>query len=436
MSLIGSLLFDPDRYDEVIDIMSGRDFILPDCGRTFEAIGSLRSEGQAVDVVTVWERLTSRKSVLPEQGEQFLIDCLEKVPHAAHAKHYAEIVRDKSLRRQAISACTDAIRDAHGDTGSIEDAIGNVESRLHSILERVASRVETNIGSLLIEALSKVGTTQAFGISSGFPSLDKMTNGWQPGSLNVLAARPSVGKTALAIRWLMNSGRDSNHSLFMSLEQSRAEVSERILSMESHIPVDMLRKSDISDQTRDTIMANANVVGSWPIDIDDTPGRTVTTIGAIARLSQRRYGTKLMLIDYLQLVEPNDRRVPREQQVAEISRGLKRIARELKIAVICLAQLNRQIESRTDRKPQLSDLRESGSIEQDADTVLMIDRPGSYDTNADKNAATLFLRKNRNGVTGEIDLNWNGPTMEFREGVGTMKYPEMEEQESRYERGW
>jgi replicative DNA helicase len=414
MSLVAALLIEPNRVDEVADFVSKEDFYLPECRMVFEAIVHMRSKHKPIDDVTLADYLQAKGKLEEIGGVEFLAQCAEKLPHAAHAVTYAETIREKALRRATVSACIDGIIGAEDELREIDAVIGTVEGKLHDTLERQTGMLDTSIEGMLLDAINRIGAGTTFGVTSGFEDLDKLTNGFQPGSFNVLAARPSVGKTALAIRMLLHAARAKVPVTFFSLEQSEIEVAERILSMEAHVSLDEMRKNYQSEDMLDRLNMNASAASQYPVQIDATPGRTVQTIASVTRLLQRKHKTRLVVVDYLQFIEPFDRRVPREQQVSVISRGLKNLAKELKLAIICLAQLNRQIELRTDKTPQLSDLRESGSIEQDADLVMMIDRPRSYDPMADEHEATLYIRKHRNGKTGEVKLYWDGPTMEYR----------------------
>lgn len=428
-SLIGCLLFDPDRTDEVCEAVAADEIRSPACRAIFEAIVRMRLAGKAVDGVTLASEMAADGSLSDIGGEDFIAECAEAVPYAHHATHYATLIREKALRRFTAWRCADGIVDAKDETQDIEHVIGKIEGSLHSILERKSSASQTSIRDVLALAMAQIGAGKSFGVSTGFDELDNMLNGWQPGSLVILAARPSVGKTALAIRFLMNAGREGVPAMMFSLEQSATEVAERILSMESHIPVTTMRQRSLSEEICDRIMMNSAIVGEWPIEIDDNSARNVTSIASIARLMKRRRGIRVVIVDYLQLIQPTDRKWPREQQVADISRNLKLMAKQLGVTVICLAQLNRQIEGRTEKKPVLSDLRESGAIEQDADVVMMIDRPKSYDEMADANTATLCVRKNRNGATGDVPMYWDGPTMTFKPGTRHGEYHESESDE-------
>lgn len=419
------MLLEPERADEVADLIRPEDFYRPAHRMIYAAVCELRREGREIDPVLVGETLEAKGQLAEVGGYEYLNEVFEAVPHGAHAKSYAEIVREKSLLRQAQFACGDCIRECSAPGVEVEGVIGETESKLHAILERQAGATVSDIKTLLFDTIDRIGQGQASGLPSGYDDIDKLTRGFHGGSLIVLAARPSVGKTALAVRMAVNVAKSGAGVLVFSLEQTAAEISERIISIESHTSVDAMRAPHASDELRDKLLMNASIVSQWPLWIDDAPGRNASTIAACARIYVRRYGVRFVVIDYLQLIQPADIKVQREQQVAQITRQLKLLARTLDVPVLVLAQLNRQVTLRTDKTPQLSDLRESGAIEQDADVVLMLDRPALYAARAEDaqepqseaGEAWLYVRKNRNGKTDRVPLFFDGPTMEFRPGA-------------------
>lgn len=429
---MGSLFLDGRQFDEVADLVEPDDLYLLEHREVFRAIGEAVQAGEAVDPVLIGERLEKSEKLALVGGYEYLHQLVESMPHAAHAKVLAEIVREKSLLRRTEQACTDAIRECRDPGAEVDAVVGKAEQSLHSILEREGKSAVVGMSELLSDAMAQIGAHQAFGVPSGFSELDKITNGFQPGDLTVIGARPSVGKTALGIRIGLNAARDGFPFLMFSLEQNCLGITERILSMETHIAVEDMRKKNPADDICDRIAMNSAAIESYPLWIDDTPSRTVATISAVARLMHRKRGLKLILVDYLQLIAPADRRTPREQQVGEATWGLKILARTLKVPVIVLAQLNREIEKRSDKRPLLSDLRESGAIEQHADVVLMLDRPETYDETADKGVANLYIRKQRQGRTGEVRLSFHGPTMTFKDGVAMAHHPEAAFEEQRH----
>lgn len=424
--LLGSLLLEPDMLDELADTVRPGDFYLSGNGLIFDTIQTLRSKGKAVDAVLVLEALEARQESGGENFADRLEEYLSKVPHAAHAKHYAEIIREKALRRQAIFAAGDLLRECYRDeSGDIDDLISTTESKLHSVLERKASSTgDMSVSSILLRVMERIGSGKTFGLDSGFGDLDRMTCGFQDGALYILAARPSVGKTAFAIRLLLNVAKHGSPVFFASLEQGDTEVAERMLSMESGISVEAMRQKNPGEAVCDKLLQTSSMLSDWKVLIDENSSRTISGISSMARLMVRKFGVRFVVVDYLQLILPTDSKANREQQVAAISRGLKLMAKSLKVPVVCLAQLNRQVETRSEKRPKLSDLRESGAIEQDADVVLLLDRPATYDGDVANNPAQrpmakLIVAKHRNGKTGDVDLVFDEPTMNFRPGYAS-----------------
>lgn len=420
-ALLGSIFFLAEALDDVADLIKPGHFYLHSNKHVYEAILALQAAGKReFDAITVGEALEAAGKLDEVGGYEYLQEIIESVPHAAHARNYAEQVREKYLRRQVIVSCTDAIRDANDLGKPVDETVRATESELHTVLEEGLAKLDTNLFTILQRALDQATKRESFGIASEFDALDKLTNGWRPGSFVVLAARPSVGKTALLIRWLMNAAKAGVHCLFVSLEQTKMEVAERLLSMQSRVSVDEMRKNP-TEALCDMMLKAADALGTLPLIIDDEPGQTMQQIMARSRRLCRREKVGLIAIDYLQIIEPESKREPREQQISGISRSIKRLARELNVPVLCLAQLNRDIEKREGdkRRPKLSDLRDSGSIEQDCDLAMFIDRPATYDATAAENEAFLTLQKNRNGRTGKVDLDWDGPTMTFRPATGS-----------------
>lgn len=411
------MLLEPERADEVAELIRAEDFYRPANRMIYAAICELRSKGREIDPVLVGETIDGKGQLDEIGGYEYLHEAFEAVPHGAHARHYATIVREKSLLRQAQFACSDCIRECSIPGAEVEAIVGQTEGRLHTIIERRTGAVVTDIKTLLMDAMDAMNSGRSFGLRTGFDRLDKLLFGWQPGTLCVLAGRPGCGKTALAIRCLLDVAKQGAPGVFFSLEQSRLEVSERVLAMESGVALSCMKQTSRSDEINERLMMNAAIVSEWPVHVDDRPGQSLQAIMSIARLQQRRHGIRFVLIDYLQLIEAADRSIPREQQVAEISKGLKRLARQLEVPVIVLAQMNRQVMARADKRPQLSDLRESGAIEQDADVVMFLDRPWIHDPEQDASRATLIIAKHRNGECGDVPLQFEGPTMRFREGT-------------------
>lgn len=412
-SLIGCVLLEPNCLDDVSQIVRQDDFYISGMGLIFATALAMHAAGSAVDAVTLGERLAAENKLADAGGPENLVECIEAVPHAAHAAHYAKIIAGKSRFRQIIHACTDTLRAAYDESGEADELAANTETALHKILERQVASKPVPIVDELADILADLDKPDVPGVGTGFFGVDALTSGMQPGALIILAARSTVGKTALAGGLALQVAEAGEAVLFFSLEQSRRELAQRLLCAGSGVSMTRLRSKNLPTDDRENLAETAAMLGVLKLTIDDTPGRTVSQISAVSRLQKRRDGLSLVIVDYLQFVEPDDRRIPREQQVAEITRGLKNMAKSLSIPVICLAQLNRQIENRENKRPRLADLRESGAIEQDADMVWFIDRPGSYDDKADPEAATLIVAKNRNGQTGDVPLRWVGSRMRF-----------------------
>lgn len=413
-SLLGSLLLNGNAVDDVQGLVSAEDFYSPGHLRIYEVISELRQEGIPVDAVSVAEHLQAAQQLEDVGGAPYLGTLLETVPHAAHAEYYAEIVAGKARLRHLIRSCQKAIERAYNEEEDSE-IIAEAEGKLHAILERTAGAETVTIAQALEGVFAKLDSDDPPGIPWGLEKLDAMYQ-LQPGNLVIVAARPSMGKTGLAVNVATNVAKRGDGCGLFSLEMSKMEVTERILSSKAHVSLLKIQKMEpLSEEERMLLLSSSSELAEWPLWIDDNPGLTMTQISAKARLLKRRHGIGLVVVDYIQLIEPDDKKIIREQQVATISRGLKRLAGELDVPVICLAQLNRKNEDRPDRRPRLSDLRESGSLEQDASAVILIHRPEYYNLNDKPGVAELIVAKNRNGKTGIAEVQFDQPTVTFRD---------------------
>lgn len=414
-SLLGSLMLSPAAFEEVSAIIRASDFYSDAHRRIWRSYAAIaHSSTPADDVVLLGHELEKRGDLAEIGGANYLAQILETVPHAAHAAHYARIVRDAADRRRIIDIGLQLCRGAHDKNREIPEMVSSAESGLHAILESSAESEAVDVNDALIEVFETLDAEDPPGISTGWRDLDwKLNGGFRPGALYIVAARPSVGKTAFAGNAALNVAVNGAGVMIFSVEQPRQELTERLLSARSGIPVAKIQLRTVDASERDRLTEAANELGILPIAIDHGSTRTVTQIAAIARLRKRRQGLSLVIVDYLQLLTPEDQRVSREQQVATMSRGLKCLARDLNVPVIALCQLNRSIEARENKRPKLSDLRDSGSIEQDADAVLFLDRPATWKDGADESEAKLIVAKNRNGATGEIQMFWKATTMQF-----------------------
>ncbi len=424
-AVLGSILLLPQVFDEVALILRPDDFY-DDANRTlFEHLLQMHDGGQQLDPMLLVERLRSADQYETIGGAAYIAELGSVVPTAAHAEYYARIVADKAVLRSLIHAGTDILHDAYDPTADTREMLSKAEEKVFGILESRGSNELNVISEVLQKSLDRIDARMdqdhaAGGLETGFDDFDQMTGGLQKSELVILAARPSMGKTALAMNITEHAVlRVGAPVLFVSLEMAALELADRLLCSVAEVNGHRLRNGTITSDERRKLVQSAAEISQAPLYIDDSPSRTMTEISANARRLKRREGLGLIVIDYLQLIDPDNPRDPRQEQVAKIARRLKGLARELEVPVLCLAQLNRQVEATRDNKPQLSHLRESGAIEQDADVVMFIHREEYYQTNEEdreqvRGEAELLIRKQRNGPTGDIKLTWLHDFTRFR----------------------
>lgn len=424
-SVLGSILLLPEVFDEVALIIHGRDFYC-DANRTiYEHLLTMHDGGKSIDPMLLVESLRRAEMYEAVGGAAYLAEIGQIVPTAAHAEYYARIVAEKAVLRSLIHAGTDIVHDAYDPSLETREALARAEEKVFSILESRGSGDLSSINEVLHESLERIDARldhqHAFGgVETGFEDFDQLTGGLQKSELIILAARPSMGKTALAMNITEHVAVQLRVPvLFVSLEMSALELGDRLLCSVAEVNGHRLRNGTITAEERRKLVRTAGEISESPLFIDDSPSRTMTEIAANARRLKRRQGLGLVVIDYLQLIEPDNSRDPRQEQVAKIARRLKGLARELEVPVLCLAQLNRQVEASRDNKPQLSHLRESGAIEQDADVVMFVHREEYYQTNEEdrervRGEADLLVRKQRNGPTGDVKLAWLHDFTRFR----------------------
>jgi len=416
-AVLGSILLLPEVFDEVALIIRPRDFYDDANRRLYEHLLQMHDGGQTIDLMLLVERLRSEDHFEAIGGAAYLAEIGQQVSTAAHAEHYARIVADKSVLRSLIHASTDILHDAYDPTADTRQLLSMAEEKVFGILESRGTGELSQISEVLQESLDRIDSRMdqqhAYGgLETGFDDFDQLTGGLQNSELIILAARPSMGKTALALNIAEHVAMQGRAPvLFVSLEMSALELGDRLLCSVSEVNGHRLRNGTITHDERRKLVQTAAEVSQAPLFIDDSPSRTMTEIGANARRLKRREKLGLLIIDYLQLIEPDNSRDPRQEQVAKIARRLKGLARELDVPVLCLAQLNRQVEATRDNKPQLSHLRESGAIEQDADVVMFVHREEYYQSNEEdrervRGEADLLIRKQRNGPTGDVKLAW------------------------------
>jgi replicative DNA helicase len=419
-SVLGSMLLDKNAVIDVAEFLIGEHFYDARHQAIYESILELFEEGSPIDLVTVADRLKNKKELKKIGGRTYLTDLVSMVPTAAHAEEYGMIVKNNALRRSLISAASDITSISYDETVEVKDVVDKSEQMLFSIAQQGVRSKFVHIKDLLKNAfdraeLASKGDNTSLGVASGLKDLDALLGGFQKSDMIILAARPSVGKTSLALDFIRFAAvTEKKKVVFFSLEMSSAQLIDRMLGTQAGIPFWEIRTGQLNDEKYSRYGEAMGVLSEADIYIDDTPGQNITEIRTKARRLAMEKGVDIIFIDYLQLIVGHSKE-NRVQEVAEISRGLKNIARELQVPVIALSQLSRAIEQRGTRNPQLSDLRESGSIEQDADIVMFIDREDSYNPDTErKGLADLIVAKHRNGPTGKIELAFIKEIASFR----------------------
>lgn len=415
MAIIGSILLLPDVIDEISILVIPEDFYDEANAILFRVLRDMHEANKRIDAKLLTSSLKKAKLWESSGGTSYLAKCIESVASAAHAVHYAKIVREKATYRRLIGFATDTLREAYNEEENAEWLLGQAEARVFEMADRPDDKPITDIGDAFREAMAELEAREqgrSVGLATGFDDLDDALAGLHAGELVILAARPSMGKSALAANIAEYVAVQQEGSVYYaSLEMNQSQLAERIMLGRAKVNAFDARRGNLKPEDRQAIIEAAAVLSHHPrFYIDDNPGATVRLIASQARRIKRKHGLDLLIVDYLQLLEPLDRNANREQQVAANSKALKRLAGELKVPVLCVAQLNRQVDMRAKKEPVLSDLRESGAIEQDADAVLMIHRPEYYETGkaAQEVAgqAVVFIRKQRNGPLGQVSLRW------------------------------
>jgi replicative DNA helicase len=417
-SVLGSMLRDNDVIDDVVQILKENHFYTDAHQKIWRGIQALHEKRHPVDLVTLAEWLKEQKLIEDIGGYAYLGELWEAAPTAANAEYYARIVRDKGLVRHLIHTSTEILRDAYEQSTPADELLGQAERKVFEIAQMGVIGQHTTLKTALDEAFKRLDARTSHGrpisgLPTGYLDLDEKTAGLQNSELIIVAARPSVGKTSFALNVVRHIVVDHNIPvLFVSLEQSRIELAERLLCCQARVDSHKLRKGHLSADDMHHLTQAAEELSRAPLYIDDTPSQGMLRIAANARRLMRK-GIKAVVIDYLQLIDPDNRRENRQEQVANISRRLKFLARELAIPVVALAQVNRSSEDRQDHRPRLADLRESGSLEQDADTVMMLHRPELHEPGQHEGVIEVIVAKQRNGPTGEVTLTFLKQFMRF-----------------------
>jgi replicative DNA helicase len=416
-AVLGSMLLDNEVIHDVVQLVTPECFLRDAHQKIYQVVVDLYNDGKNVDSLILREEL-KRRGRLDNAGQgelttEYIADILDSIPTAANAEYYAKIVREKAVARRLIHASTEILREAYGQAESADELLNQAEKRIFEIAETRSVGETHHVADVLALAFDRLhqrteqGGGAMSGLLTGFVELDELTCGLQKSELIIVAARPSVGKTAFALNIAQHIAVEERKGVFIaSLEQSKIELTERMLCAQARFNGHKLRSGRLGSGDISKLMDAASELRPAPVFIDDTPGRTMLQIAASARRLKMRHDIQLIVIDYLQLIEADNRRDSRQDQISQISRRLKIIARELQVPVIALSQLNRSPEMREGGKPRLSDLRESGAIEQDADVVVLLHRPVLHDKDADPRVADVIIAKQRNGPTGEIKLTF------------------------------
>jgi len=422
-SLLGAILIDADAIVKIADTVSSRDFYDPRHVRIYEALVDLYENHDAIDVLTLSDRLRNKGNLDMVGGAAYLTELTNFVPTAANVEQYAEIVAQKGVRRRMIAASKDIVNLGYDESKQLKELIEEAETRLFEVSQQHVKQSLVSIETVLADSFDRLDDLhkdkqKIRGVSTGFRDMDNVLAGFQKSDLVILAARPSMGKTALALNFARNVGLQPNAPvLIFSLEMSKEQLVDRLLSMVSEVDAWALRTGNLTDADFEKIGQAMGTLSESQIYIDDTPGITVSDLRTKARREAHQHDLGLIIVDYLQLMSGGSRfsgESNRVQEISEISRGLKGVARELNVPIIALSQLSRSVESRTPQIPQLSDLRESGSIEQDADVVMFIYREEYYNPETErKKTADILIKKHRNGPTGGVELRFENEKQRF-----------------------
>jgi replicative DNA helicase len=420
-SVLGGMMLSKDAIADVVEEVKGTDFYRPAHEMVYDAILDLYGRGEPADAVTVAAELTKRGEIARVGGAPYLHTLISMVPTAANAGYYARIVRERAVLRRLVEAGTRIVQLGYAtDGGDVEELVNNAQAEIYAVSENRTSEDYLPLSEIIngameeIEAASNRGEGMV-GVPTGFSDLDRLTNGLHPGQMVVIAARPAIGKSTLGIDIVRSASIKHNlASVVFSLEMSRNEITMRLLSAEGRVPLQNMRKGTMRDEDWQRLASTMGKVSQAPLFIDDSPNMSLMEIRAKCRRLKQRHDLKLVVIDYLQLMSSGKRVESRQQEVSEFSRALKLLAKELEVPVIAISQLNRGAEQRTDKRPQMSDLRESGAIEQDADVIILLHREDAYEKESPRaGEADIIVAKHRNGPTDNIVVAFQGHYARF-----------------------
>jgi replicative DNA helicase len=411
--VLGGMLLSKDAIADVVEVIRPADFYRPVHQTIFDAVIDLYGKGEPADPVTIAAELTRTGQLERVGGGPYLHTLVASVPTAANAGYYAEIVRERAILRRLVEAGTKVVQlgygAAAGSGADVDDVVDRAQAAVYDVVDRRASEDYIGLEAAMWQTYNEIEAIgnrsgEMHGVPTGFRDLDELTNGLQAGQLIVVAGRPGLGKSTLGMDFLRSASISNNMaSVLFSLEMGKSEITMRLLSAEARIPLTRIRTGTLTDDDWTKLARRMGEVASAPMFIDDSPNMNMMEIRAKARRLSQRDGLRLIVVDYLQLMTSPKKVENRQQEVAEMSRSLKLLAKELEVPVVAISQLNRGAEQRSDKKPQLSDLRESGAIEQDADMVILLHREDAYERESPRaGEADLIVAKHRNGPTKDV----------------------------------
>ena len=418
--VLGGMLLSKDAISDVIEVIRPNDHYRPAHQLVHEAILDLYARGDPADPITVANELTRRGELTRVGGAPYLHTLIASVPTAANAGYYARIVRERAILRRLVEAGTRIVQFGYAGDSDADDLVDRAQAEVYAVTDRRIAEDYHPLSEIMPAALEEIEAIGAHGggingVPTGFSDLDALTNGLHPGQMIVVAARPAVGKSALALDFARSATiRHGMPTVVFSLEMGRNEITMRLLSAEARVPMHVMRSGQMSDDDWGRLAKRMSEVADAPLFIDDSPNMSLMEIRAKCRRLKQRHDLKLVIIDYLQLMSSPKKTESRQQEVSEMSRSLKLLAKEIEVPVVALSQLNRGPEQRQDKKPMISDLRESGSIEQDADVVILLHREDAYERESPRaGEADLIVAKHRNGPTATVTVAFQGHYSRF-----------------------
>lgn len=419
-AVIGSMLTDQEAVYAAIERLKPEDFYREDNKQIYTAILNIYNKAEPIDIITLKAELSSMGKLDAVGGLEYIVELPEKVPTTANVDRYIKIVEEKSLLRNLIRAANEILSSGYAQEDEVENIVDHAEKKIFDVMQKKSQKGYTTIKDVLVESFTKLEELynqkeHITGVPTGFAELDKKTAGLHGSELILIAARPAMGKSAFALNIGSYAATRANVPVaIFSLEMSKEQVGNRILCSEALVDSNNVRTGELNDEELGKLAETSGELSQAPIYIDDTPGISVMEIRAKCRKLKLEKNIGLVIIDYLQLIQGSGKTSSREQEIAEISRSLKILAKEIEVPVIALSQLSRAVEARPDHRPMLSDLRESGSIEQDADIVMFLYRDDYYNEDSEKkNIAEVIIAKQRAGSTGTVDLAWLGKYTKF-----------------------